>query len=432
MALPKTKRKKPRAAPRIQRGAKLKEPDWDDLEKMTGEDVHKHRRYVHSWYYEHFKPADLYAYVPKWMEDNDYSKEEVKAVKAAPGRALSITASIVARMDMMGAPREHKLEAEHWESLPGTGGQLKSAIVFLQKRIEEAIEEGRKHLVEKQEVQKEEDKKVAKPVLTIQDRILMQAHAACEEVDLWLDQYVTDPKKWKLDGFDVKAHFLKNKITQAHARKIKDIFKPELDEIVEWHNMPTAAQLKKMDEHTVDMWEQLKEGYAHRDKKYMATWLKALEKIMQACDMIIESAKATRRPRKAKVYSAEKLVQKMKFKKQDDKYSLVSINPADIIYANELWVFNTKTRKIGKYVAKDPDPQKMQRPGSGLQVKGTTITGFHEEESIQKTLRKPAEQLKEFKSAGKVALRKFMDDIKTTDTKLNGRCNPDTVLLKVV
>jgi len=432
MALPKTKRKKPRAAPRLQRGAKLKEPDWDDLEKMTGEDVHRHRRYVHSWYYENFKPADLYAYVPKWMEDNDYSKEEIKAVKAAPGRALSITASIVARMDMMGAPREHKLEAEHWESLAGTFGELKSSIVFLQKRIEEAIEEGRKHLVAKQEEEKQEEEVAkVKPVLTIQDRILMQAHAACEEVDLWLDEYVTDSKTWKLDGLDIKAHFIKNKVTQAHARKIKDIFKPELDEIVEWHNMPTAAQLKKMDEHTADMWEQLKEGYAHRDKKYMATWLKAHEKIIQACDMIIESAKATRRPRKAKVYSAEKLVQKMKFKKQDDKYSLVSINPADIIYAHELWVFNTKTRKIGKYVAKDPDPQKMQRPGSGLQVKGTTITGFHEEESIQKTLRKPEEQLKEFKSAGKVALRKFMDDIKTTDTKLNGRINPETILLKV-
>ena len=46
-------------------------------------------------------------------------------------------------------------------------------------------------------------------------------------------------------------------------------------------------------------------------------------------------------------------------------------------------------------------------------------------------MRKPEDQLKEFKSAGKVALRTFLDDIKTTDTKLNGRCNLDTILLKV-
>jgi len=66
-----------------------------------------------------------------------------------------------------------------------------------------------------------------------------------------------------------------------------------------------------------------------------------------------------------------------------------------------------------------------------LSVKGTTIIGFDENLSIQKTLREPADQLKEFKSAGKVALRKFLDEINTTDIKLNGRCNPDTVLLKV-
>jgi hypothetical protein len=74
----------------------------------------------------------------------------------------------------------------------------------------------------------------------------------------------------------------------------------------------------------------------------------------------------------------------------------------------------------------------MGRDGTGLSVKGTTIIGFDETKSIQKTLRKPADQLKDFKSAGKVKLRTFLDDIKTTDTKLNGRCNPETVLLKVI
>ena len=47
-------------------------------------------------------------------------------------------------------------------------------------------------------------------------------------------------------------------------------------------------------------------------------------------------------------------------------------------------------------------------------------------------MRKPVDQLKEFKDSGKVKLRTFLEDIKTTDTKLNGRCNPETVLLKVV
>jgi hypothetical protein len=118
--------------------------------------------------------------------------------------------------------------------------------------------------------------------------------------------------------------------------------------------------------------------------------------------------------------------------KTDDKFKLASISPDQIVGANELWVFNVKTRKLGKYVAKNIDPKGMMREGSGLSVKGTTILGFDEKLSIQKTLRKPVDQIKDFRAAGKVKLRTFIDDIKTTDTKLNGRSNPDTILLKIV
>jgi hypothetical protein len=48
-----------------------------------------------------------------------------------------------------------------------------------------------------------------------------------------------------------------------------------------------------------------------------------------------------------------------------------------------------------------------------------------------KTLRKPEEKLKEFKSAGKVALRKFLEDINAVDAPMNGRINEEIVLLKV-
>jgi hypothetical protein len=152
--------------------------------------------------------------------------------------------------------------------------------------------------------------------------------------------------------------------------------------------------------------------------------------LLDALDFVIEQGKAKRKPRVAKPKSADKQVNKVKFLAVDDKYKITSINPVEIVGASELWVFNVKTRKIGKYVAANIDPKGMGRDGTGLSVKGTTITGFDENLSIQKTLRKPEEQLKEFKAAGKVKLRKFLDEITTTDTKLNGRLNPDTVLLK--
>jgi len=50
--------------------------------------------------------------------------------------------------------------------------------------------------------------------------------------------------------------------------------------------------------------------------------------------------------------------------------------------------------------------------------------------SVQKTLRKPAEQLKALLAAGKPASKKFFKDIKSTDVKLNGRLGEDWIILK--
>ena len=179
------------------------------------------------------------------------------------------------------------------------------------------------------------------------------------------------------------------------------------------------------------MWEQLKEGYAHLKKKHIEKYISAMDYLFGELEFIIEKAKVNRKPRKKKVYSADKLVAKLKYLKVDSKYSLTSVNPEEIIKANELWVFNVKSRKLGKYIAKNIDPLGQGRDGTGLSVKGTTILGYDETLSIQKTLRKPVDQLRDFKESGKVKLRKFLDDIPTTDTKLNGRVNPETVLLKV-
>jgi len=298
----------------------------------------------------------------------------------------------------------------------------------LDKWILELAEEG-SALVEEKKADEKSKKNVYVP--TIQERIRDQSQDMIEDIDEWLEGWIADPETFDPKSFDFKKHFNKLQPSQAHARKMKTFYSDVLEDFDELERMPTAGQLKKMDEHTQDQWAQLKEGYAHLKKGDIKKFRTAIDELMAALDFIIDSAKATRKPRKAKPKSATKLVEKLKYAKTDEKYKLASIDPSVIVGANELWVFNTKTRKLGKYVAANIDPKGMGRDGTGLSVKGTTIIGFNEKESIQKTLRKPDEQLKAFKGAGKVVLRKFMDEIATTDTKLNGRCNPDTVLLKV-
>jgi hypothetical protein len=65
-----------------------------------------------------------------------------------------------------------------------------------------------------------------------------------------------------------------------------------------------------------------------------------------------------------------------------------------------------------------------------MTVKGSTLVGFDETRSVQKTVRKPEETLKEFKKAGKVKLRTFLNDINAVEVKLNGRLGIDTVILR--
>jgi hypothetical protein len=157
--------------------------------------------------------------------------------------------------------------------------------------------------------------------------------------------------------------------------------------------------------------------------------LEVYRKIIDACDIVEAESKANRKPRKTRTKSPEDIVMKLNFKQTDTEYGLGSIMPAEIVYARILVVFNTKNRKIGMYYAKNVDPMGLKREGSGLSVKGTTITGYDEENSLQRTIRKPDEFLPEVKKATRAKTEKLFSTLKTTETKLNGRINGETILL---
>ena len=92
--------------------------------------------------------------------------------------------------------------------------------------------------------------------------------------------------------------------------------------------------------------------------------------------------------------------------------------PEDILTATELWVYNTKYRKLQVYKA----------DFGSLGVKGTTIIGFSVKDSQSMTLRKPEEFFKGL-SFGKRALNNAVKPIKTKPSTPNGRFNEDTILL---
>jgi hypothetical protein len=238
---------------------------------------------------------------------------------------------------------------------------------------------------------------------TIQDRLSERTSEILGEIEGVYDEVHSNNKV----DFKPYDFLVVNNVVQSQLGKYETLFGNRRAEL-------ELAQSKKD--------EQVREGYSNyktADFKRMITWI---DNLLAAVEQYRGVKKATKKARVKKAPSKEKLIAKLKYAKTDTALKIVSINPADILGASELWVYNIKSRKLGKYVAASYQT---------LSVKGTTIINFDEQKSTSKTLRKPEEKLKEFAKAGKVQLRKFLDDVRATETLLTGRINADIVLLRV-
>lgn len=167
---------------------------------------------------------------------------------------------------------------------------------------------------------------------------------------------------------------------------------------------------------------QLLEGYKRFGKRQLTAMVKWWQAVITDCNSYGVIKKAAKAPRKKKPVSPEKQVSKLIFMKEFAELKLKSVEPTQILTASELWVYNTKTRKLGLYVA--------DQYAKTLAVKGTSIIGFDATNSTQKTLRKPANQLKDWAANGKPAAKKWFKGVKSTEIKLTGRINADIILLK--
>jgi hypothetical protein len=387
-----TKRKSKAAHLTEARSAKGRDhsPKWDNVDTMSEDEFSRHFRISMDWYRLESSGKELKPKVITWMAANEFTKEQIATFKKTKDwRCNLTTGSLVANL-LKGMP----------DSRAGFN-EGRSTSKWVKDSINKILEEG------KNDIEEEEDTaKPLIPVVTIQDRLRETAGKMSEEIDYALDEFTTNP-----ESFDPKAikvlNLLKAKEAKAaHARIIKGFYTKSYEELQE------AAE---------GNCEQLKEAYGHLSKPQLKKIIAFYHEIISACDMLGQEAKVNRKPRAKKTQPKEKIVAKLKYAKTNEQLKLVSINPTEIIGVKELWVYNIKSRKIGKYVANEY---------LELGVKGTSITGFNENLSVQKTLRKPEEQLKEFKAAGKVQLRKFLDDIRAVDIKLNGRINEDIILLR--
>ncbi len=245
-----------------------------------------------------------------------------------------------------------------------------------------------------------------KAVVSIQDRLRDRAREVSSEIEGWIDEFISDKKLAVKPVDDFVNLFKASDLKGPHMKYVHTAFAARAE-----HMALVADGKDKL----------LLEGYSNFTKPELKKLSQFFQNLISAVGMMQEVAKVERGPRKKKPVSQEKMVAKMKFKKDDPTLSIVSMYPIQLLGAKEAWVYNTKTRKLAQYKALDE---------RGLLVKGTSIDNISSD-SREKLLRKPAETLAEFRKTSKVKLRTFLEELGTVDVEASGRMNEFCIILRI-
>jgi hypothetical protein len=273
---------------------------------------------------------------------------------------------------------------------------------FFQERIEFL----KKQIGSRQKSQDKADKKAAATAAlvaaqpSIQQRMDEKAHELAGEIDGAIDDFILS--KGKNADFSAKNYLLANSVAAPIAKRIGEFY---------------VSTSKELREAIAGDDKQLVEGYSHLSKRELKKFADFVDQIITDCSQAVQTAKATRAPRKRKPVPLSKQVAKVKYMKEFAELKLKSAKPEDIIGAKEVWIYNTKYRKVQVY-----------KSDSGLAVKGTTLIGFDVVESKSMTLRKPEDF---FKGLGmtKRPLNAAFKTLKTKPATPNGRINEECIIL---
>jgi len=252
-----------------------------------------------------------------------------------------------------------------------------------------------KKVVSQFKAQPKEDK----PKASIQDRVLEAATTHIGEIHGLIDDFIVNGK-----DVDIASYLKANEVSPQVSKHIPEAFDTFLKELYEYIDGED---------------KQLVEGYSNIGKVKAKKLIKILESIPDACAQQVVTAKAARKPRARKEKPASVVAKNVKYMKESPEYSIKSVAPEKIIGASEVWVFNTKYKKLQVY-----------RSTATLGIKGTSILNYDVATSGAKTLRKP-ELVKGYADMTKRNLATEFKNLKTKESAVNGRINEECVILKV-
>ncbi len=277
---------------------------------------------------------------------------------------------------------------------------------------EQPVEE--KPIVEESTEQQPTEEKPKKP--TIQDRMRKRLMYIVGDIDdafenVWARK--EDPKKFK--AYD---YFNMHNIPGAFMKMLKqqvDVYIDEQSKGLQYRDIKPKDRTDEQQDYVESF-----ESYSKVEMKQHIAWW---ERVYKDCELWEANKKKQRKPRKYKPPSKEKMAKKVKYKAEDKDLKLVSELPINLPGCTAVVVYNTKNRKLGIYEA--------THKHHGLSLKGTTLLNYDLSTALQKTVRKPQEVLEKLHTGGLQAIKNTFNTLSTTETKLNGRLNKETILLRI-
>ena len=335
-----------------------------------------------AWYGYHYGKRDAKDMLCQYLEVN-HRPRDAKLMRGIPDSHVRITPAWVCRMTLIGLELN-----EHEQCI-----------------VDEQISE---MLKSKQEIRRAEatDGEVAQQRLTIQDHLRERVSECCGELEGMFDDFIVAGAKMSAD-FKPIALFRGMNIAPQMISNVSGVWELRLVEFTE--------VLAGED-------DQLVEGYSHLSKLQLKNCVKFCETVINDCASYVQLKKVERKPRAKKAVSPERMSSKFKYLKEFPELGLKSESPAKLVGSSEAWLYDTVKRKLIHVMADS-------HIGT-FTVKGSTIIGFDALQTVQKTLRKPADQIKQVMNGGKPAARKEFTAIKSTEVKYNGRGNENLVILK--
>lgn len=251
-----------------------------------------------------------------------------------------------------------------------------------------------------------QQQKPAPVVITPQQRLKNKVNTTImEDLRLLEDAWITGDDTFTLDAYErMKVHDLPSMATAMVSPWVSDRIK-ELQDAAD-KSCPQAV-----------------EAFRHLTKKEISNRIKILNTILDDLKRHQSNSKTVRKTRAKKPVAATKQVAKIKFLKESPEFKLVSINPANVVGAMRLFVFNVKTRVLSEYVSSSPN---------GLTVKGTTLQNWDESVSRSKKLRTPEDFLPLVLSKTSRQIDNAWKKLTTKDSSPNGRLNEDTILMRTL